>query len=240
MGFVFCQSDPFVGIDLDGCVVEGEIHPEADRIRTHLGSWWELSPSKTGLHIVVRGTLKGHRNRTSQTPWGGNFEAYDRGRFFTMSANGHGEIRDVQVQLDELVERFLPAKPKPASQANGRPATTCSADDRELLERAFAGRNGSALRALWNGDLGAYAGDHSAADLALIGGLSFWTGPDAERLDSLFRSSGLCREKWTSRPDYRERTIEAALSGRSEFHDWTRANGRPPLFGPPRVRGRWM
>ena len=51
-------------------------------------------------------------------------------------------------------------------------------DDRELLERAFAARNGPKFRALWQGDTGAYT-SASEAELALLSMLAFWAGPDA-------------------------------------------------------------
>jgi len=47
--------------------------------------------------------------------------------------------------------------------------------------------------------------------------LAFWTGGDASRIDSLFRQSGLYREKW-DRKNYRNRTITEALSGKTEFY----------------------
>ena len=39
--------------------------------------------------------------------------------------------------------------------------------------------------------------------------LAYWTGRDVARMDSLFRQSGLMREKW-EREDYRKRTLTEA------------------------------
>jgi NrS-1 polymerase HBD domain len=95
-----------------------------------------------------------------------------------------------------------------------------------LLERAFAAANGTKLRALYDGDTSDHGGDDSAADLALCNMLAFWTGPDLDRIDVLFRGSGLYRGKW-DREGYRQRTIETALATRTEFYDWEKhANGR--------------
>ncbi len=60
------------------------------------------------------------------------------------------------------------------------------------------------------GDLSAHAGDHSAADMALVGMLAFWLGPDPDRIDDAFRQSVLYRPKW-DRPDYRDNTIGKVL-----------------------------
>ena len=53
--------------------------------------------------------------------------------------------------------------------------------------------------------------------LALCSMLSFWTGPDPERVDRLFRKSTRMRDKW-ERQDYRKITIAKALAGRTEFY----------------------
>ncbi len=47
--------------------------------------------------------------------------------------------------------------------------------------------------------------------------LAFWSGPEPERIDALFRQSKLYRDKW-ERADYRDRTIQKALEGRTEFY----------------------
>ena len=47
--------------------------------------------------------------------------------------------------------------------------------------------------------------------------LAFYT-QDEEQLDRLYRRSGLCRQKWLDRPDYRRRTITQALSNLRETY----------------------
>jgi putative DNA primase/helicase len=88
-------------------------------------------------------------------------------------------------------------------------------DDRELLERAFTAKNGTEFTRLWNGDTSGQT-SHSEADLALCSHLAYWTGGDAARIDSLFRRSGLYRNKWDERrgdQTYGERTIGKANGG---------------------------
>ena len=89
--------------------------------------------------------------------------------------------------------------------------------DEEIIERAHAAKNGDKFSKLWAGDTSGY-GSSSEADLALCGMLAFWVGGDEHRIDSLFRKSSLCREKWTSRADYRNRTIDEAVRGKTEFY----------------------
>jgi putative DNA primase/helicase len=216
VGFVFSAADPYVGLDFDACIdASGEIHPEAAAIVKRLGSYVERSPSGRGLHQIVRGELPGVRHRTNKTPWGGIFEVYDQARFFTMTGRGKGEIAERQEELQQLVGRMLPpAPPAHAPRPNGH----APLDDRELLDRAFAARNGAKVEALYRGDTSSHGGDHSAADLALCGALAFWTGGDPDRLDRLFRASGLMRAKWDAprgASTYGARTIETALGQRT-------------------------
>ena len=100
-----------------------------------------------------------------------------------------------------------------------------------MLERAFAADNGSKLEALYGGDVGGYDSP-SEADLALCSMLAFWTGPDPDQLDRLFRGSGLMREKWDSArgaSTYGRQTVEKTIAEKREFYDWNSA--------PPRPRG---
>lgn len=109
----------------------------------------------------------------------------------------------------------------------GTPAPIEALDlsDRELLALAMNARNGAEFRSLWNGDISSYP-SQSEADLALCGHLAFWTGKDRERIDSLFRQSGLYRDKW-ERQDYRRHTIDTAIDGTQNTYE-------PPAPTPER------
>jgi putative DNA primase/helicase len=81
IGFVFTPEDDLCGVDLDGCLDSqtGEIERWAQEIVGELDSYTEISPSGTGVHVLVRAELPKGRNRK------GRFEAYDRGRYFTIT-----------------------------------------------------------------------------------------------------------------------------------------------------------
>ena len=59
IGFVFTESDPFCGVDLDACVdpKTGQIASWASEIVGALDSYTEFSPSGTGLHVLLRAKL---------------------------------------------------------------------------------------------------------------------------------------------------------------------------------------
>jgi putative DNA primase/helicase len=64
VGFVLAAADPYVGIDLDGCIEpDGTIAPWARAIIDRLRSYTEISPSGTGIHIIVRANLPRGRRR---------------------------------------------------------------------------------------------------------------------------------------------------------------------------------
>lgn len=65
-------------------------------------------------------------------------------------------------------------------------------------------------RDVFGGDLSAYGGDHSRADLAVCGELTRH-GLRPEAIDTVLRASGLYRQKW-ERDDYRNGTISKALA----------------------------
>src|SRR5215218_4558635 len=101
---------------------------------------------------------------------------------------------------------------RPAS-ANGRYSELT---DEEIISLARSAKNAAKFEALWEGDISGYA-SHSEAEQALISLLAFYTQDEAQ-LDSLYRRSGLCREKWLKRSDYRRSTIEKALSNLTETY----------------------
>lgn len=207
---------PFFAVDLDKCIDPdtGEVKEWALTIVEDLPTYWERSPSGTGLRAIGRGTLpEGGRNRI------GPIEFYDRLRYITLTGHVFGErapIADCTSLLPALHARLFPPSPKPVPAP--RPAAPLSLSDSDLIDKAHAARNGADFSALWRGDTSAHSGDDSAADLALCGMLAFWAQGDEHRIDALFRQSGLYREKW-ERADYRARTIGKALSGKTDFYE---------------------
>ena len=221
IGFVFTSEDDLCGVDLDGCLdpETGEIEGWAREIIEELGSYTEVSPSGTGVHVLVRGTLPAGRNRK------GRFEAYDRGRYFTVTgrhlAGTPRSIEARQEQLESVTRRVFANCAATRTNGHGEPTAVLEAvgsglSDEEVVRKASSASNGERFARLWAGDTSDY-GSRSEADLALCSMLAFWTGGDDARMDSLFRRSGLYREKW-DRDDYRERTMAEALSGKTEFY----------------------
>lgn len=93
------------------------------------------------------------------------------------------------------------------------------------------------LQALWSGDaaiLGQYFPsetggefDHSAADLALMNEIAFFSGNDAERMLRIFSKSALAkRDKWQNRKDYQQFTLKRALGTQRDVYRGNREEQR--------------
>ncbi len=82
MGFMFCSADPYSGIDLDKCrdPETGEVEKWAQEIIDEVFEGYvEVSPSGTGIHIIVPGVVRGGAVRK------GLIEMYSQTRFFTVT-----------------------------------------------------------------------------------------------------------------------------------------------------------
>jgi len=246
VGFVVHDGDTVLGLDLDDVrdPDTGDLEAWADDVLDGVPTYAEVSPSGTGLRLFGLGFVPDGGNRGDVDAGAGHLEMYDSGRYLTVTGQRvDGSPEDVRQVNDEIAdvhaEHIVDPEPereapKPAGdggvQADSpganpgvdtdKPGSTDAASDLsddELLEKAKNAENGEKFRRLWIGDTSGYP-SHSEADLALAGLLAFWTGGDRQRIDRLFRESELYREKW-DRDDYRERTIDKALAGRSEFYD---------------------
>lgn len=141
-------------------------------------------------------------------------------------------IEDRQDVLDQLFDEIFADEIKRAKEPQSSPNPTKSKlSDRAVIQKALLAKDGKRFEDLWKGSLIGYIGadgnpDRSAADMALMNKLAFWTGGDAIQMERLFSASALGkRDKWIDRSDYRKRTVENALKNAKEFY-------KPPHEGP--------
>jgi len=127
-------------------------------------------------------------------------------------------LRENQEALDRLVNKLRPPKEKPKPTPQGG----TSFDDNRLIDKMLESQNGDKIRRLLDGDYSDYA-SQSEADLALCNHSAFWTGNNEGQIDSIFRKSGLMRDKWDTKHfedgrTYGVGTIEEAIAGTSEVY----------------------
>lgn len=134
-------------------------------------------------------------------------------------------------QLQHLTDSFLTLLPPPASSAatplinsscRAGPLSPAdlSPDLKRRLPEIFQPNKflGFEWNTLYKGDISSYGGDHSAADMALVGYLAR-EGHTPDEVDQVFRASGLYRDKWDEMrgaQTYGERTIAKAFEGVQE------------------------
>ncbi len=227
IGFVFSKDDPFAGVDLDKCrnTASGELESWAQQIMEYLNSYTEVSPSGTGVHVLVQGTLPPGRRKKGQV------EMYDQVRFFCMTGDHLTstpttiELR--QAELEGLHAQVFGCAKKSDSSHGPTPHPNKTLDDKEVMAKVKGTKKGEAL---WSGDFSQFP-SQSEADMALCGQLARLTNGDAQQIDQLFRQSALMRPKWDERHDadghtYGAMTIANAVEGLAH-HDNTNPSSNP-------------
>ena len=206
-GLGFCLAgDGLVLVDYDSA---GDRLEPSDLGDFEVRGWTERSPSGNGLHTVVIARkpvmecrFKPRNSKIKEV------EVYDRDRYFTVTGHTVGdcsELWDNQVDIDRLCRNF------PQKHQARYVATESTILDEQIWEKMMSSSQAGKILGLWSGE---GVTDHSAADLALMNHLAYWTGNDPVAMERLFGMSALGqREKWRDRSDYRRRTIERALLG---------------------------
>lgn len=239
------------GIDLDNVAdLERRVMtPDAKEIIELMSSYTEVSPSGKGLHVIFLGELPKDIKKLAKSKHDiithtdkAEYQLFDSG-YMTLSGKtirGYN-LAERTAQVAEVYERYF-REVEPIQKLNDKkPATALSVvscgsgytyerwleevkrlSEEELLERIFkSGSTGTAVKALYYGDMSAYNNDHSRADQALCTYLYGFTS-DRELTERLFRSSSLYRATGKSR-SYLERTLNKAqieckpLIGHIEF-----------------------
>lgn len=216
LGFVFSETSDFVGVDLDACLSkEKELTPFALRVLEKLYTYTEVSPSRTGIHLIG----KAKDIQALKTKYRGNdIEVYRTGRYFTftgLSFQPQLPVRDIHTDLTEIIEAV---KPKEKETENVKPvATVVSLDNNARLQMALKRDN---VRRWFGGDTSDFGGDDSRADMALCRSLAFYSDGNRDTLDWMFRQSKLMRPKWDEKrgvDTYGNLTLDKILSTQTEY-----------------------
>lgn len=137
IAFVFSASDPLCGIDLDGCVQDGQYTPWVLPILERFKgiAYGEISPSGTGLKLTTLAKKPaGSRCLHVIGADKQQIECYDDRRFWTITANvvdGLETIGNGQTAIDWLCATYL-SKTEQPKEAPQRPSS------QRLIDRAKA------------------------------------------------------------------------------------------------------
>lgn len=219
VGLVFEPDQLLLGIDLDHCLEEGVIiHEQKESIEQFIkeaNTYMEFSPSKTGLHLILKLTASLQLVVNKHPP----FEVYTSKRFFTVTNNPLQEALPVRTVTPYEAIALLsiigyPWGKKKAQKKVTVPVST-SQDDTTILSKMFASKNGDKIKKIYQGDITGYPSD-SEADLALCSHLAYWTGGNAEQIDRLWLNSplGARGKTQTRKENYRDITIKKAIDSK--------------------------
>jgi hypothetical protein len=183
------------GVDLDDCrdPLSGDYSEFASYILARLDTYAELSPSGTGLKLLLYGRLP-----RSKTDHERGVELYAiHGRYFTVTGQRlpgcPSEIRDRQDALTQLHAELFPTDDRSCPPSNNGNHSNGQLSDRELALSALAGLN--PVRAVGYGDwLGVGMALHSVSpDAEMCSAWDNWSRAGGEKYHP-----GECARKWQS------------------------------------------
>jgi hypothetical protein len=227
VGIIFTPSMTLLGIDLDHCVINGEItHALKEPIQRFIekaDTYCELSPSKEGLHLFLQIDEPLELLANKKAP----FELYTKGRYFTVTNKPFGEVKAVRTVTKKEAEELLaligypwktdtkPVTPSPAAAVSLNEPL----EDKDVLQKMFASKKGDEIKATYDGLTDAFKNDESKADASLLAHLAFYTGRNAAQMERLWLNSPLgSREKTQKRGDYRAKSIKFAVEHCKEVY----------------------
>lgn len=228
VGIVFTPARDLLGVDLDKCLTLKKGKPTLTDERlltliTEADTYTEISPSGTGLHLYLALssplTLTANRHQ--------HYEAYTEGRYFTVTQNSFGAVKDVRTVTPEEAIRLLTILGYPWKKittsfddlAHDPPPTSETVSlidplpDAKVLEGMFAASNGAEIRALHDINEPREELDLSRTDATFLSHLAFWCQKDPVQMERIWLASPLGgRKKTRDREDYRKRTITNAIA----------------------------
>ena len=225
LGFALDGKDNICCIDIDHCFnAKREMSDIAKAAWNACGNTYrEVSVSREGLHIF--GKTKGMGLQVFSDA--GDMEFYERGKFMTVTGDAFGEGRKNLLNLDELPVKDLLSrkfsKHKTYSWAGKGIKGLSSMPDREVLERAFASKDGETFKALFNGE--DLKNNHSNSDMALMRRLAFWCNGDIDQMLRIFAASGLYRPDKS--PEYYEYSALKVLKDQSSYYHPKQSDSKP-------------
>lgn len=205
IGFVFTKDDPYAGIDFDKCVDGDDLKEDIAVWVRRFGSYTELSPSATGVHIIVKTDLDFKECNLYVDRLENKVEYYPHNHYFTFTGNvlkGYETIKNSDFVMQELIEIVLEQEGKksetvttPPTVAQKSISTTRTYPQNKDPHEIYAKLVNfpEAQRVFTEFE----TGDKSAATLKFTNILvrNLWCGRDADLVESVVRLSPIFREK---------------------------------------------
>ncbi|WP_404803317.1 phage/plasmid primase, P4 family [Mammaliicoccus sciuri] len=223
VGFVLTMNDDYIVLDLDDIHIDSETYEPLTDIAKEVmrKTFWEVSPSKTGIHAYFKGALSDEAKRKNKSE---HLELYSHSRFMTFTGVNDGITREIssdQSYIDTLVERYFKREVITHDTINDD-VTPSNLDDVEVMELMTSSKDADKLSKLMRGGWQDLFESQSEADLSLLNALAFYTQKNAAQMDRIFRSSVLIRPKWDTlrgNETYGQISINKAIEGCNNVYD---------------------
>ncbi|WP_239733687.1 DUF927 domain-containing protein [Mammaliicoccus sp. M-M49] len=231
VGFVLTKEDDYICLDLDDIHIDKETYKPLTDIAKEVmqKTWWEVSPSGTGIHAYFKGTLPDEVKRKNKSE---HLELYSHSRFMTFTGVNDDVYREVscdQSYIDSLVERYFKHEVITNDTIN-YDITPANLKDNEVIQLMAKCKNADKLSKLMSGGWREIFESQSEADLSLLNALAFYTQKNIVQMDRIFRDSDLMRPKWDElrgAKTYGQISIEKAIADCENVYDlnYKRING---------------
>lgn len=236
MGFVIQRDKKIIGLDLDKCIINGEITKDALLIVDTFKSYTEYSISGTGLHIFI--TVNEAFN-LAENPAKEKFKHFDfkelelmiDNSYLTMSGNVYNNLNTLENRDAEFKKFYSDLKSKketekkikaPETQNNYK--TKIDYNGEEIIGKLLKSKNANKFKSLfYEGNITEYGDDESRADFALCDMVAFYS-KDANTIENIMRQSALYRDKWDAHPTYLITTINKAVNDTPEYNPNYKSN----------------
>ncbi|MCJ0939162.1 DUF927 domain-containing protein [Mammaliicoccus sciuri] len=223
VGFVLTKDDDYIVLDLDDIHIDSETYEPLTDIAKEVmeKTWWEVSPSGTGVHAYFKGTLPDEVKRKNKSE---HLELYSHSRFMTFTGVNDGITREIssdQSYIDSLVERYFKREVITNDVIN-YDITSANLDDNEVIQLMARSKDAEKLSKLMGGGWQEIFESQSEADLSLLNALAFYTQKNGVQMDRIFRSSDLIREKWDElrgAKTYGQISIDKAIADCKNVYD---------------------
>lgn len=245
VGVLLSSGTDTIIVDIDDCLDDAGMPGALAQTAIDLfgKTFTEVSQSKRGLHFIMRGVLPSWVTREKVTIDGHSVEVYSKSstRFICITGDELHEAPVIanQAALEVFLRQFgfdqngQSATGVEAEGPGGMPDSLTDTDtdtvtvehaDNEIIGLLRQRNKRGRITRLLAGDASDYkdasgAVDLSSADGALCFEIAYYT-KDYNQIQRIFETSKLAaRDKWKTRKDYRERTINGAIE-RTQGHYW--------------------
>jgi putative DNA primase/helicase len=225
IGYVFFVDDGIIGIDFDHKVNDdnGAIDEETLRDIKSLDSYTEFSPSGTGIHVIMKGSIQASFKNPEE-----RIEVYDRDRYFTVTG---AHIQNTPVTINENDVTLARFEKKYRKKRRKTPPLPNRVQLKHLNGYGWTLKDirerDAKLDSLLSGvEVQGYT-SASEADMAALSKLIFWGYTDSNAVEILRTFRG---RKKLQRTGYIETTLanidrSESIADKVDINDWSPQGG---------------